>query len=76
MRVPALVCINKADINPEISNEIEKDAQKQGITAAGRVRYDRAFTQAQIKKCSVVEFSAGKVSQDIKNLWRNVTHAF
>ena len=76
LKVPAFVCINKADINPEISDGIEKDAQRRGIRVAGRVRYDRAFTQAQIMETSVVEFSAGEVSQDIKTVWRNVTHAF
>jgi len=75
-KIPTLVCINKADINAEISDEIEKDAQNQGIKVAGRVRYTEAFTKAQIMKCSVVEYTGGAVSEDIKALWRNVTYAF
>ncbi len=74
-KIPTLVCINKADINPEISDEIEKDAQNQGIKVAGRVRYTEAFTKAQIMKCSVVEYTGGAVTEDIKALWRNVTYA-
>ena len=75
-KIPTLVCINKADINPEISDEIEKDAQSRGIKVAGRIRYTEAFTKAQIMKCSVVEYTSGAVTEDIKALWRNVTYAF
>ena len=75
-KIPTLVCINKADINPEISEKIERQAQGRGIKIAGRVRYEEAFTKAQIMKCSVVEYTGGAVSEDIKALWRNVTYAF
>jgi len=74
-KIPTLVCINKADINPQISEKIEKEAQNQGIKIAGRVRYTEAFTKAQIMKCSVVEYTGGAVTEDIKALWRNVTYA-
>jgi len=75
-KIPTLVCINKVDINPEISDEIEKDAQNQGIKVVGKIRYDEAFTKAQIMKCSVIEYTGGAVAEDIKALWRNVTYAF
>ena len=74
--IPTLVCINKADINPEIAGEIEEDARKQNVKVVGKIRYDKAFTKAQIMKCSVVEYTGGAVSEDIKALWRNVTYAF
>ena len=41
----------------------------------GKIRYDKAFTKAQIMKCSVVEYTGGAVSEDVKALWRNVTYA-
>ena len=75
-KIPALVCINKSDINLEISDEIEKYSKDQGIKAAGRIRYTEAFTKAQITKSSIVEYTSGDVSKDIKALWRNVKYAF
>jgi MinD superfamily P-loop ATPase len=74
-RVPVTVCINKWDINPEITAEIEQEAREHGMKVAGRVRYDTAITKAQVMKTSVVEYTGGAVSEDIKALWRNVVYA-
>lgn len=74
-RIPTVVCVNKWDLNPDIAEQIEKEAADHGVKAAGRVRYDTAITKAQIVKTSVVEYTGGAVSEDIKSLWRNVIYA-
>jgi MinD superfamily P-loop ATPase len=74
-RIPTLVCVNKWDLNPEIAEQIEKEAESHGVRAAGRIRYDRAITEAQIMKTSVVEYTGGAVSGDIKAVWQNVVYA-
>ena len=51
--IAGLVCINKWDLNPDVATEIERQAKDRGLTMAGRVRYDRAVTEAQIRKQSV-----------------------
>ena len=75
-KIPALVAINKFDINPDVAGQIEEDARQRNIKVVGKIRYDKAFTKAQIMKCSVVEYTGGAVTEDIKALWRNVTYAF
>ena len=70
--IPAIVCINKFDINPGVAGRIEETARRLGISLAGNIRYDKAVTKAQIIKASVVEYTAGAVTQDIKTVWRNV----
>lgn len=74
--IPTLVAINKFDLNPDIAEQIEEDACKRNVRVVGKIRYDKAFTKAQIMKCSVVEYTGSAVSQDVKALWRNVTYAF
>ena len=74
-RIPTVVCVNKWDLNPDITEQIEREAGGLGVKAAGRVRYDTAITKAQIVKTSVVEYTGGAVSEDIKSLWRNVIYA-
>ncbi|MBT8489668.1 MAG: ATP-binding protein [Deltaproteobacteria bacterium] len=74
-RIPTLVCINKWDLNPEITEQIETEATQNGVRIAGRVRYDNAITKAQIMKTSVVEYTGGAVSEDIKTVWRNVIYS-
>jgi len=73
--IPVLVAINKYDLNSDMADQIEKDVLKRNIKVVGKIRYDKAFTKAQIMKTSVVEYTSGAVTEDIKALWRNVTYA-
>jgi MinD superfamily P-loop ATPase len=70
--VPAMVCINKHDLNLEVAARIETQALTRGLPLAGRVRYDRAVTEAQIRGKSVVEFQADGCAADISRLWQCV----
>ena len=71
-RVPTLVCINKWDINEEMTHYIEGQARERGLTVAGKVRYDRSVTQAQIACQSIIEYMNNGVSEDIRTLWTNI----
>jgi len=73
--IPTLLCINKSDLNHEITAQIAKEADNRGIKLAGKIRYDKAFTMAQIMKATVIEYTGGWVSEEIKALWRNVIYA-
>ncbi|MGQ9636081.1 MAG: ATP-binding protein [Bryobacteraceae bacterium] len=70
--IPALVCVNKWDLNPEVTGQIEARAVQHGLGLAGRVRYDRAVTEAQIQKKSVVEHQKNGCAADIRDVWANV----
>lgn len=74
--IPTLVAINKYDLNSDMTGQIENDSRRRGIKVIGKIRYDKAFTKAQVMKCSVVEYTSGAVAEDIKTLWRNVTYEF
>ncbi len=67
--IPGLVCVNKWDINPDVATEIERQATERGLTVAGRVRYDRAVTDAQVRKQAVVEYQQDGCSADIREVW-------
>ena len=73
--IPTLLCINKSDLNQEITGQIAEEAGTRGIKLAGKIRYDKAFTKAQIMKATVIEYTGGWVSEEIKTLWRNVIYA-
>jgi MinD superfamily P-loop ATPase len=67
--VATMVCINKWDINESVAREIEQLAVKHNLLFAGRIRYDRAVTQAMIHRKSIIEFTASSLSQDIEAVW-------
>jgi MinD superfamily P-loop ATPase len=73
--IETLVCINKADINPQITAQISEEALQRRLKVIGKIPYDEAFTKAQIIKASVVEYTGGAITEQIKALWRQVTYA-
>ncbi|MCD6097993.1 ATP-binding protein [bacterium] len=72
MSVPAVVVINKWDINKEVTENIEKTLKKLNVPLIGKIPYDRAFTEAQIHKKSIIEFAESTTTKTIKNLWKIV----
>ncbi|MEZ4598491.1 MAG: ATP-binding protein [Syntrophotaleaceae bacterium] len=71
--VPLAVCVNKWDINPEMTADIEKEVRKQGIPLAGRIRYEKTATEAQVHRQTLVEFSQDGAADDLRQLWRTVS---
>ncbi len=74
MEIPTVVCINKWDINPEITTQIEKQAGESGAHNVGKISYDKSVTAAQLMKSSVVEYTGGLIAQEINALWRNIIY--
>lgn len=73
--VPAFVCVNKWDINPAMTEQIEQQAAAAGATVAGRIPYDRAVTAAQVNGQPVVTFSTGPAAQSIRQLWEDLRNS-
>jgi MinD superfamily P-loop ATPase len=69
--VPALVCINKADINPAHSTTIKAYCQAQGIEMAGTLPYDTVVTEAMVHGQPVTAYQGdGPVSVALGETWR------
>lgn len=66
--IPTAVCVNKWDINPEMTAKTEGSARRAGARIAGRVRYDPAVTAAQMREKAVVETDAPS-AEDIRRIW-------
>jgi len=69
--IPAAVCVNKWDLNAEMAGRIEDKARKAGARVAGRIRYDRAVTLAQMQERAVVEIEA-PCNEDVQRIWDNL----
>lgn len=48
-RVPALVCINKADIYPQGTDQIESYCREAGVEVIGRIPFDKSVTDAMVR---------------------------
>ena len=67
--VKPFVIINKYDLNPEKTTEIEKFLEEKGIAYLGRIPFDPVMTEAQLKGLSVIEMGDNPISREIKRIW-------
>ena len=73
--VPAMVCINKYDLNEDNTREIERFCLGQGVDAVSRIPLDNVVTEALVQGLPVVEYCDGEVAREIKILWQKVSNA-
>ena len=71
--VPALVCINKYDINEDNTRRIESYCLTQGIQVAAKIPFDNVVTEAMVRGLPVVEYTRNGVSRQIEILWNLVS---
>lgn len=72
-RVPALVCVNKHDINDEGTRQIESFCERQGVRVVAKIPFDTRVTEAQVQGVSIVEFTDDvRLVAPIEAAWRAV----
>ena len=67
--IDSIVCINKYDINEENSGRITAFCRQRGVEMVGNIPYDPVVTEAMVAGKPVVEFSDGRVSEAIRDVW-------
>lgn len=72
--IPAAVCVNKYDINLDMTERVERYCSEKKIPVVGRVSFDPVVTKAQVAGVSVVEYSGGSVSLEIQKIWRELSY--
>jgi len=68
-QIKAAVCINKYDLNPDVSRRIEDICRERSIEVAGKLPFDPAVVEAMVLGEPVVELG-GPTAEGIKDLWR------
>jgi MinD superfamily P-loop ATPase len=72
-RVPALVVINKADVNPAHAAGIEAFCRAQGIDLVGKLPYDTVVTAAMVQGQPVTVYQpGGAVAAGLREVWAQV----
>ncbi len=72
-RIPTLVCVNKADIYPEGTRQIEAFCQERGLELVGNIPFDETVTQAMMNGEPVTAYNPGSpASQEITATWQKL----
>ncbi len=68
-KVKAAACINKYDINTDITNKIKEFLKENNVELLAEIPYSKDFTKAMINKKTLIELDENSiVSNEIKNI--------
>ncbi|MFA5189674.1 MAG: ATP-binding protein [Verrucomicrobiia bacterium] len=67
--LPAAVCVNKWDLNPALTEHIERESVSAGAHVAGRISYCDTFNEAQRRGRAVVENGDSRAAREIRQVW-------
>ncbi len=71
--VPAMVLINKFDLNLDQTKKIETLAQETNIKIVGKIAFDKTFTQAMIQAKTIFEYNKdSQASIEIQQIWNKI----
>ena len=71
-RVPALVCINKYDINLENTRTIRDYCVEKEVPVLGEIPFSPAVRKALVARKSLVEFDCGAVTGIVERMWSEI----
>lgn len=70
--MPVLVCINKYDINEEISSEIEDYCKKENIDIVGKIPFDETVVKSINDLKPIVHYSNSMANKAIRDMYKNM----
>jgi MinD superfamily P-loop ATPase len=73
--VPAMVVINKADLNVARSEEVAHFCAARGVSVIGRIPYDTVVTEAMVVGQPVTAVDSGPVSKALQDTWEKAREA-
>ena len=67
-----MICVNKFDLNLELTRDIEKYAEDKNIACLGRIPFDPIFTKAMIQAQTIFEYGQSTVGEAVRGTWRRL----
>jgi len=71
--VPALVLVNKYDLNEAMTVEIERFSEAHRVTAVGRIPFDPVFTKSMVQARTIFEYDpAAAANRTVEAAWERI----
>ena len=75
-RAPCLLCVNKFDLNIEMTEKLEEVARQRKMTVVGRVPFDPLFTRAMIDGQTVIEYQPdAATARAVQEVWEAIINS-
>jgi len=73
-KIPAMLCINKFDLNVDQTTAIENFAKEKHVKVLGRIPFDPIFTKSMVQGQTIFEYDGkSDAALAVENLWKQVT---
>lgn len=72
-KVPSFVCINKWDLYPQMTEEIEASCAARGVEVLGRIPFDPSVVASQIHGVPVVSNAHSPAAVAIREIWQELS---
>lgn len=71
--VPAMMCVNKFDLNPEQTLGLEEYARENNVSVLGNIPFDPIFTKSMVQGKTIFEYDGdSETGQAVKLVWERV----
>jgi MinD superfamily P-loop ATPase len=70
--IPTSVCVNKYDLNQQITDDIKMYCSEHHLSFVGAIPYDLVVVEALVRQLPVVECSQETVVQTITQIWQRL----
>ena len=75
-RVPGMVCVNKYDLNLEMTEAIEQLAISRNVVLLGRVPFDPGFTWSMVQGKNIFEYGTQTSTQKtVREIWKKIINS-
>lgn len=72
-KVPGMVCVNKYDLNPAMTEAIEARAKARNMMLLGRIPFDPLFVEAMVEGKNILEFHKKSATAGIvRDVWKSI----
>lgn len=73
-KIPAMVCVNKYDLNPDMAKEIKLYTEDHDMPFLGQIPFDPVFTKAMVEGNNIFEHALdADVCNDVREIWNQAS---
>lgn len=76
-QIPGMVCVNKFDLNQELTESIERAAEERNMKVVGRVPFDPIFVRSMVEGLNIFEYADEQSAtlQAVQEIWKKVVNS-
>jgi len=73
-KIPAMVCVNKYDLNPDKAEEIRRYTEEHDMLFVGSIPFNPVFTKAMVQGINIFEYAPEEdVCGDVRAIWNKAS---